>query len=375
MADRSQRTEKPTGKKKREARRQGQVARSPDVVPWLTTLAATFVAGPVIRAAQTRLADLVQQCARVIAHPDQASDLQILGAGFRDFAVVVAPVLGAALVLGVVGTGAQVGLGLSPGALRPKFSRVNPLSGLRRVLSPAGGWELAKQTLKLAAVGWVAVRAVENLVSTLAGGRSLSLEVAAGAGAAAALSLVRTTAGVGLVLALADWAYQRHRLAANLKMTKQEVKDENRQAEGDPMVKGQIRSRMRKLSRLRMMAAVAQADVVVANPVHYAVALVYDRSGGGAPRVVARGAGAVALRIKEEAATHGVPVVEDPPLARAIYAACQIDDEIPRVLYLAVARLLAFVYSLSTVQRGAPVTHRTDTGLLPEPSTALALGR
>ena len=289
--------------------------------------------------------------------------------------MLVAPVLGAAVVLGFVGTGAQVGLGFSPKALRPKFSRVNPLAGLRRLLSPTGAWELGKQTLKLATVGWVSVHAVQRLVSTLAGGRSLSLQTAAATGAAAALALVRTAAGVGLVLALADWAYQRHRLATNLMMTKQEVKDENRQAEGDPLVKGQIRARMRRLSRLRMMAAVAQADVVVANPTHYAVALVYDRTGGGAPRVVARGAGAVALRIKAEAADHGVPVVEDPPLARAIYAACQIDDEIPRALYLAVARLLAFVYSLSAVRRGAPVTHRTDTALLPEPSTALALGR
>ena len=130
-------------------------------------------------------------------------------------------------------------------------------------------------------------------------------------------------------------------------MTKHEVKEEMRESQGDPRFKGEIRKRQRAMSRLRMMAEVSRADLIITNPTHYAVALRYDRTRSTAPRVVAKGTDEVAARIREEATRHGVPIVEDPPLARAVYGACDLQDEIPEALYMAVARLLAFVYSLS----------------------------
>jgi flagellar biosynthetic protein FlhB len=151
---------------------------------------------------------------------------------------------------------------------------------------------------------------------------------------------------------------------SGLLMTKQEIKDEMRQAEGDPLRKGRIRQAQRRLSRMRMMSEVTRADVVAVNPTHYAVAIRYDRAGSGAPKVVAKGTDHVALRIRELAAEAGVPVVEDPPLARALHGACEIDGEIPYHLYLAVARLLAFVYSLPPLAKGGPLRHRTPAGIL-----------
>jgi len=163
---------------------------------------------------------------------------------------------------------------------------------------------------------------------------------------------------------VADYLLQRRRIMSGLLMTKQEVKDEMRQAEGDPQLRGRIRQTQRRLSRMRMMSEVTRADVVAVNPTHYAVAIRYDREGSGAPKVVAKGTDHVALRIRELATGAGVPVVEDPPLARALHGACEIDGEIPYHLYLAVARLLAFVYSLPPLAKGGPLRHQTPVGIL-----------
>src|SRR5918912_1293830 len=158
-------------------------------------------------------------------------------------------------------------------------------------------------------------------------------------------TLVWTAAATGLLLALADYAYQRRSVLRRLRMTPREIKDEQRQTEGDPMVKGAIRARQVAMSRNRMLAAVATADVVLVNPTHYAVALRYE-AGRGAPRVVAKGTDALAGKIRERAREHGVPVVEDKPLTRLLYRICDLEDEIPAELYVAVARILAFVLSL-----------------------------
>jgi flagellar biosynthetic protein FlhB len=163
--------------------------------------------------------------------------------------------------------------------------------------------------------------------------------------AGTAMSLMRDVALAGLAMGLADYAYQRQRINKQLRMTRHEVKQEHRQSEGDPHVKGAIRSRQLAMSRNRMMSAVADADVVLVNPTHVAVALRYqpDR---GAPRVVAKGAGSVAARIREEAEKHRVPMVHDVPLARALHKACDLDQEIPAELFTAVAQVLAFVLAL-----------------------------
>jgi flagellar biosynthesis protein FlhB len=170
-------------------------------------------------------------------------------------------------------------------------------------------------------------------------------------------------AAAGLLMAAADYGYQRRSVMKQLRMTPREIKDETRQTEGDPMVKQAIRSRQVAMSRNRMLAAVAAADVVVVNPTHYAVALRYE-SGKGAPRVVAKGADALAAKIRERARENAVPIVEDKPLTRLLYRVCELEDEIPAELYVAVARILAFVMALR--RPGVGPVSRPAPAVLPE---------
>jgi flagellar biosynthetic protein FlhB len=162
---------------------------------------------------------------------------------------------------------------------------------------------------------------------------------------------------LALVIAGADYFFQRRTYQQKLRMTKQEVKDERRQSDGSPEVRRAMRSKARRFTRMHIMAAVANADVVVTNPTHYAVAIAYDRKNDRAPRVVAKGAGYIAAGIKEHARSCGVVIVENPPLARSLHASCEVDDIVPPRLYAAVARLLAFVYSLSPTARAFRDVH------------------
>jgi flagellar biosynthetic protein FlhB len=223
---------------------------------------------------------------------------------------------------------------------------------------------LTKTVIKLAVIALFATRDIIGLMHTLMGAQPVAMGPLIDYAGAELLGFVRTLAVIGFLLGLADFAFQRHKLSADLKMTKQEVKDEMRESQGDPRFKGQIRSRQRAMSRLRMMAEVSRADLVITNPTHYAVALKYDRTRSSAPRVVAKGADEVAARIREEATRHGVPIVEDPPLARAVFGACEIQDEIPEALYMAVARLLAYVYALSPALKSMRPIHRRPASAL-----------
>jgi len=209
---------------------------------------------------------------------------------------------------------------------------------------------------------------IQGLMPTLmtAGGLPASELITAAAGGAAAL--VQAAVAAGLVLAAADAMVVMRRNRSKTKMTKKEVKDENKASDGDPLIKSQRRSRQLAMSRNRMMAAIADADVVLVNPTHFAVALSYE-PGKSAPRVVAKGAGVIAARIREQAETDRVPIVKDVPLARALHAQCEIGHEIPVELYTAVAQVLAFVLALK--KRGAEQGTHTMTTLVPALTTAL----
>lgn len=358
-------TEKPTAKRKKEAKRDGRVAKSPDVSGWLVVLVSSLLVPTLFHAGATRLEGLFAQVSNVITHPSQAGAVQILGTGLGDVAALLLPALGAVMVVAVSANIAQTGLVLSAKAAAPKWSHLNPLQGVKKLFSVQSLWQLVKQTLKLAVLLAVAYPTLSGLVHQLLGAQSVDMTPMVDLAGGQLIGMIRAVALGGLLLGAADYAVQRHQLQKSLKMTKHEVKEEHRQSEGDPHIRGAVRRKQRTLSRLRMMAAVANADVVITNPTHYAVALRYDPSTGGAPRVVAKGADAVAARIREEAAAHEVPVVEDPPLTRAVYAACDLDDAIPAELYLAVARLLAFVFTLPAVVRRSGIAHhRPQSALL-----------
>lgn len=344
MPDKSSKTEAPTAKRKKEAREKGQIAKTPELAAWASVLVTSTLLQATIRTGNEQLTALWSEIAGVIQRPDTGAATRVLGDGMKAALTVVAP-----LALGLMGAGvvlnlAQVGLKPSAKRLKPDVKRLNPFKGLKNMLSARTAWETAKTFLKfavLAAVGWPVLSSTAHQLVDQSGSLSALLKIA-GDGA---LTFVRDTAVAGLVIAAADYMVQRRRIAGELRMTKQEVKDEFRQSEGDPMLRQAIRSKQMAVSRNRMISAVAHSDVVLVNPTHYAVALRYEPD-KGAPKVVAKGAGAIALGIRTEAEKHDVPIVEDPPLTRTLFRACDLDTHIPAELFEAVARLLAFVFGL-----------------------------
>ena len=341
----SDKTEAPTAKRKREARRDGTLARSGEIVIWAQMLAAGILIPLSVGQGARTMTGVMNQVGIEVARPDASSAVHLLGTALSSGILAIAPLAFGMMAIGLVGNFAQTGLALSGKALKPKFDRLNPKKGLKRLLSPHSVWEVAKAALKLAVLTAVAWPGIAHLGTALAGGGQLSNTQVLAMVGSSTMALLRSTALAGLALAAVDYGFQRRRVRKQLMMTKQEVKEEYKQSEGDPMTRSRIRQRQVEMSRNRMMAAVATASVVVVNPTHIAVALEY-RPEWGAPRVVAKGRGHIARRIREEAEKHDVPIVRDVPLARTLHSACKLGQAIPADLYEAVARLLAFVFSL-----------------------------
>ncbi|BEP14248.1 flagellar biosynthesis protein FlhB [Acidothermaceae bacterium B102] len=365
MADRSDKTEKATPKRRKKARSEGSVAKSPDLTSWLTLLVIVMAAGPLLHFTGGQLAHVATEAETVLSDPTEGRALSVLGSGLWVVVEVGCMVGAIATATGVVGTIAQIGFFASGKTLKPKFKKLSPIAGVKRLLSPHGAWELAKSLVKLAIIGFVAYAGVQKMLDQAGVGTSTSLGAEISLAGGTVLHVFRTVAILGLLFSLADYAVQKHKLSKNIKMSKQEIKDEAKDADGDPHTKGKIKQRMRQMSRNRMMAAVSRADVVVMNPTHFAVAIRYQTSENPAPIVIAKGTDAVALRIRAEAHKHHIPVVEDPPLARALHALCKLDQQIPANLFVAVARLLAFVYKLPVTGRLYATSHRTPEGTLP----------
>ena len=341
----SDKTEQPTAKRKREARRDGNLARSPEVVAWTQMLAAGVLLPASFSLGTDALRQVMSQVGVAVSRPDADAAFRLLGSALRSGMLALAPLAVGMVAIGLVGNFAQTGFALSGKALKPKFDRISPKKGLKRLLSPHSAWEAAKAALKLAVLTAVAWPGVAHLGTALGTGGQVPSGQVISAVASATMGLIRSTALAGLALAAVDYAFQRRRVRKSMMMTKQEVKEEYRQSEGDPMTRHRIRQRQVEMSRNRMMAAVAVSSVVVVNPTHIAVALEYHPE-LGAPRVVAKGQGFIAQRIREEAEEHNVPIVRDVPLARTLHSACKLGQAIPADLYEAVARLLAFVFSL-----------------------------
>jgi flagellar biosynthesis protein FlhB len=343
--DKSQKTEKPTPRKLKEAKRNGQIARSPEIASWLGMLVAIYI-GRMTAANTIHLGrSLFAEAGDLIAHPETASALHMLSTGMVKGAIIVAPLALGILVTGVVASAAQGGVHVSSKSVKPKFDNLNPFKGLKKVFGVRSIWEATKAVIRTLVLSLLLYQTIKKVVPLSQTGTVVPLDTVLHTMGIAAFSFARNAALAGLLMAIADYIYQYKKMRTTLKMTKQEVKDEYRNSEGDPQQKSLIRSRQMAMRRMRMMRDIATADVVLVNPTHVAVALKYE-SGRGAPRVVAKGAGAVAARIRAEAEKHRVPMVEDIALARAIYRVCDIGQEIPYEIFMAVARILAFVYSL-----------------------------
>lgn len=266
-------------------------------------------------------------------------------------AQTILPLMIIGVVISVIATMVQTRLLVNFGQAKPDFSRMNPLQGIKRMFSLKSLFELVKSLLKIAAIGAVIYVDLRPQVNTVMRLFDMSLQNAFSWTAALVIDIGLKASAAMLIIGIADYFYQWWSYEKEIRMSKDELKEENKQLEGNPEIKGRIRNLQRKLARSRMMQEVPKADVVIRNPTHYAIALKYEREHGGAPVVVAKGRDEIALRIVAIAEENKVYVTENRPLAQALYKAVEIGDEIPAEFYKAVAEILAFIYKLRAAGR------------------------
>lgn len=346
MAGAQERTEKPTAKRLAEARRKGNVAKSQELTALAVIGVGCVAATLEIRALPEQFRALLDRFwSYGLLHSDEwCTGTSLAIAVFHAFFTMAAPVVLPILLTAVAINLAQLkGFMFAPKALEPKFSKLNPLNGLKRFAQTRMLMETAKSFLKIVVVGVVLYTVFQSEEESLAALVHMDLVDVGRETGRIVFRFLWKAGGFLLVLAVLDFAYQRWQYIKDLMMTKQEVKEEHKQAEGNPQIKARIRSIQRSLARQRMMAKVPKATVVVTNPTHYAVALLY-REGFQAPKVVAKGMNLIAQNIIRIAREHQIPVVQNPPLARALYHQVKLDQVIPETLYRAVAKVLAYVY-------------------------------
>lgn len=346
--DDSEKTEEPTQKKVDDAREKGQVASSKEVNHWVMFLAAAvFILGlapGVARDVTDAVSGFFVHAHAIEVTPQGLGPL--LGNLAGKIGLAVAPLAALLIVAALFAGFSQNGILFSTESIKPSLDKISPLAGLKRMFSLKSLAEFAKGILKLVIVGSIAfavvspdLTTVETLTGIAAGDLMLRIRDLSGA-------LILAVLSVMTAIAAADFLYQKWEHTKKLRMSRQDMKDEYKQTEGDPIVKQRLRQIRADRSRKRMIAEVPNADVVVTNPTHYSIALKYDQSQMGAPQVVAKGVDAAAKRIREVAKENNVPIVENPPLARALYASVNIDDEIPEEHFRAVAEVINYVWKL-----------------------------
>jgi flagellar biosynthetic protein FlhB len=356
------RTEAPTARKLSKAREDGQVARSVELP------AAAVVIGAFLFLMLSGQWVFTQVGEQMIAafrfDPKLLSQPALLpaelGRQIVDGLLIISPLVGFCGVIAVLASGLTGGYLFSLKSVQPRASKISPVEGFKRMFGAHAAVELAKALLKftlVAGILWAVIIADIDRLLALGG---MALEPAMGS---LGSLLARSALGVSLsllVIALIDVPWQRHRFMQRMKMTKQEVRDEMKDIEGRPEVKAHIRQRQRELANARMMQRVRDADVVITNPEHFAVALAYDADRDEPPIVVAKGADLMAQRVREEAARHGIHVFQAPELARALYFTTDLEKAIPDSLYLAVAQVIAYVYSLEGMRPAGGVPRRPE---------------
>lgn len=343
-----ERTEKPTGRRIDQAREQGQVPHSRELGTFLVLISAAsgvWVMSGWLGQHAMMMARKALTIDAVSAREPSRMLVRLGEAGF-DALYAVAPLFVLLMIAAVASPFLINGWIFSPKLAFPDLSRLNPMTGLGRLFSLSGLTELVKAILKILVVGGVGFAIVRSQYEQILSLLGQPLEAAVGHSLdMLAWSFLLLVIALALVVAV-DVPFQIWNYYHKLRMTKEEVKQEMKEMEGDPHVKGRIRSLQMQSARRRMMAAVPQADIIVTNPTHFSVALSY-KAGMGAPKVVAKGMGEIARKIREVGAEHGVPTLEAPPLARALYRHADLDKEIPDALYTAVAEVLAYVYQLA----------------------------
>ncbi len=346
--DDSEKTEDPSQKRLDDAREKGQVASSREVNHWIMFLAAAIflmgLAPPMAEDISVALTRFIESAHTIEVTPNTLAD--IVGGVLGDMMLAIAPTAALFIVAAFLAGIVQNGFLFSPEALKPSLDKISPIAGVKRMFSLKSIAEFAKGILKLVIVGSIAAAVVMPELA--------AIETFAGVAAGPLIERVTDLSSrmllavlsVMTAIAAADFLYQKWEHTKKLRMSRQDLKEEYKQTEGDPMVKQRLRQIRAERSRKRMIAEVPEADVVITNPTHFAVALKYDKIAMSAPMVVAKGVDKSALRIREVANENNVPIVENPPLARALYAAVGLEEEIPEEHYRAVAEVINYVWKL-----------------------------
>ena len=346
--DDSQKTEEPTPKKLQKARDKGQVAQSQEIKSWAMLFAATaslMLIAPMI-------ADDIRRTGLIFIASPEEYHLEMREVQYLFFQILIevgkilGPLLGIFVIIALAGTAGQFGFLMSTSKIKPELKKISLIKGLKNKFSIRQLVEFVKGIIKLVLVASVAIGLAVPLLDDLALAPTTDFALTVKRLHLVALWITGGTVAVMTVIAVLDFLYQKYTHTKQLRMTRQEVKDEHKQSEGDPQVKAQIRRVRTQRARQRMMAAVPDADVVVTNPTHYAVALKYEMEEMSAPKLVAKGVDSLAFKIRQVAEENEVPIVENPPLARALYASVELDEEIPPEHFKAVAEIIGYVMRL-----------------------------
>ncbi len=352
-----EKTEEPTERRLSEARQKGQVPRSRELNTLLSLLGASIAMIFLGQILVTRLAEMMRQSIsfesdRFKLGVQMYEQIQV-EIGFALLTVI--PLM---IILTIVSFAGPISMGgwtFSAESLQPKLDKLDPIKGLKRMFGLQSLVELLKAVLKFLLVGVAAVIILFYQADTLTHLGAMTYAVALATFGEVAVWSFLGFCSVMILVACVDVPYQLWSFKSQMKMTRQEVKDEMKDSEGRPEIKSKIKSLQRRMSEGRMMNAVPDADVIITNPTHYAVAIKYDQNGLGAPRLVAKGRDHLALRIREIAEENAVHIFEAPPLARALFAAVEVNHEIPAGLYRSVAKVLAYVYQLNERRRPVPI--------------------
>ncbi|MBD2845272.1 flagellar biosynthesis protein FlhB [Paenibacillus sp. IB182496] len=343
-----EKTEKATPKKKQESRKKGEVAKSMDV-PAAAILFFTFLSFLLLGGFyKTHLLSLFGNALEdMLTMQLSAGNVHRL---FSDIVLqwllLIAPFFLITIIIGIVGNYVQIGMLFTGEPLKMKLSKLDPIKGAKNIFSTRALVEFAKSILKLIVVGLIVAWTLWNEHERILALSSLSIEQIFSFAASLTLRLGLLIGGLLIVLSVLDYIYQKYEYEKKLRMSKQDIKDEFKKTEGNPLIKSRIRERQRKMALQRMMQEVPKADVIITNPTHFAVALQYDGTKMEAPVVLAKGMDYIALRIKEIAKEHDIVTMENKPLARALYERAEIGDAVPTDLFQAVAEVLAYVYKL-----------------------------
>jgi flagellar biosynthetic protein FlhB len=347
--DLGERTEAPTGKRRSEAREKGQLPKSQDLAGVATLFGSLII---LIFFGGTLGASLAGMLRAMLTADATGTSMTVPSMAessrqaFGEAALVMLPVLGVAAFIGFLTQFVQVGWNLSAEPIRPKLDKLDPIKGIKRVFGKRGLVKTGINTIKLTIVIGIGYLVAVANAQTIAALPALTAVGALSVAARLLMILVIVLLALMFAIALVDFIYQRWQHTQDLKMTKQQVKDERRSMEGDPQIKGKRMQMARQIAMQRAGVAVPEADVIITNPTHFSVAIKYDSTTMRAPRVTAKGADEIALRIRQLARRHEVPVIERPPLARALYWGVEVGQEIASEHYEAVAEILAYVYRL-----------------------------